>query len=85
MVQLGTVVGSVTVSNTNTTGTVTFKYAEPDANYKVICTPSSVSGTPAASSTIITRITKTTTNFVVTVAAAPGAGNSVTFDYIIGR
>ena len=74
--------GSVTVTDPATTGAATFATEEPDTSYFVTLTASAESGTPAIDSHIVTSIAKTTTGFTVTVAAAPGASASVTFDWI---
>lgn len=43
----------------------------------------SFTGSPPADAFIITSYTKSTTNIGITVAAAPGVGNLITFDYIL--
>lgn len=77
--------GSFTVSAGATTGTVTFTVEEPDNNYKLVVTPVSDTGTPAAGSNRVKKIAKSEDEFVVTIEAAPGDGASVTFDWILIR
>ncbi|MDD3927245.1 MAG: hypothetical protein PHT33_11375, partial [bacterium] len=77
--------GSVTVSGTSTSATVTFGTAEADASYFLTLTPVAESGTPVADSRRIRSITKNTTGFTVNLVAAPGAGNSVTYDWHLIR
>lgn len=78
-------IGTVTVTGAATTGTATLGLAQPDASYSVFLTASTVSGAPAASSTVVRSISKTTTGFTVTVQAAPGGATSVTLNYAIMR
>lgn len=58
---------------------------EPDLNYQVIAMATGSTGAPVTSSLIVSSVAKTTTTFLPTLAAAPGAGNSVTFDYFVVR
>lgn len=78
----GRVSGSVTVTGAATTGTASFT-AQATATYALSLTPASVTGAPAASSSVVRSIAKTTTGFTVTVQVAPGVGTSVTFDYLV--
>jgi hypothetical protein len=75
--------GQVTVTGAATTGVATLASTQAAATYALSVVPVSVTGTPAANSSVILSIAKTTTTFTVTVAAAPGVGNSVTFDYVL--
>lgn len=77
--------GQIAVANAATTGAVVFTTAETDAVYFLAVTPVSVTGAPAAGSNRITQIAKTNTGFTITVEVAPGAGTSVTFDWILIR
>lgn len=79
--------GTVTIVDANTSATVTFGTAEADTSYRLTTSPVPVSsaGTPAAGSGTPTALTKTTTGFTLTVSAAPGVGNSVTFDWHLLR
>lgn len=65
--------------------TYTFGDAEKpkDANYVVMATARDFSGSPAASAFVVTRIARTVDSFVLTTAAAPGGGNTVTFDILL--
>ena len=77
--------GAVTVSDMNTSALASFGTSEPDGNYYLTLTPTSVSGTPAAGANRIASIDKVTTGFTVHIEAAPGAGNSITFDWHLIR
>jgi len=77
--------GTVTVSNTDTEGTVTFAEAQDDATYEIVLTASAETGTPAAGSATVTKQAKTASGFTITLEAAPGASNSVTFSWILRR
>lgn len=72
--------GSVTIADAATSGDVTFAEAFTDAAYFVTASPSAKVGTPAAGSRSVDSFTKTAAKVTVTLQAAPGAGNSVTFD-----
>lgn len=77
--------GSVTIADANTTGAVTFVTPMADANYRVVAVRTGASGVIAASSDVVASVTKTATGFTLTVKAAPGAGTSVTFDWVATR
>ena len=78
--------GTVTVTGTATTAAVEFTNAEPDANYRVMLTPRSSSGSPAAGAfTPVAPSSVTTAGFTVNVLAAPGGGNSVSFNWFLYR
>jgi hypothetical protein len=72
----GTRTGTVTLSGTATTTTVTFATAEPDTLYNVIgLVPTPGTGTPTMS--FVYPSDKTTAGFTVNAASAPGASNDV--------
>jgi hypothetical protein len=78
------VFGTITVSDANATADVTFSSAVSNTNYIVTFTPViSKTGSPASGAFQITELAKTTTKFTITLAAAPGAGTSVTYQYRI--
>jgi hypothetical protein len=77
--------GSVTVSGTATTGTVTFPTAEPDATYFLQVTPAAPTGTPAAGSNRVKSISKAAGSFTITLEVAPGASMGQTFDWVLIR
>lgn len=77
--------GALTISDSGTTGAVTFDVEEPDDSYHVAVTPVSSTGTPDTGSNRVLSVTKTSAGFTVEVEAAPGSGNSVTFDWILVR
>jgi hypothetical protein len=72
--------GTLTIADPATTAVFTFAEEQPDTNYFVQVTGSAFSGTPLADAFIPVSIAKTTTGFTLTIAVAPGAGDSVTFD-----
>lgn len=77
--------GTAMVSEGNTSIVVTFAEEEPDAEYYLDATPITKSAAPAAGSNRVDHIDKTTAGFTLHVEAAPGAGESVTFDWILMR
>ncbi len=83
--------GTVTISNTATSGTVNFGGGsgsagnETNTNYRLSVTPVSQSGNPRSGSNRVTSVTKSLTGFTVYVEAYPGNGNSVTFDWHLVR
>ena len=79
--------GTVQFSDATTAMTVTFAstISMADTNFEVFLTVSGISGTPATNSLFPIGITKTTTGFTATIAAAPGTGNSVTYNYLVVR
>lgn len=74
--------GSVTISGTDTSAVVTFATPRNNTDYAVVASASDFTGAPAAAPRIVARITKTKTGFTILNAGAPGAGNSVTFDWM---
>jgi hypothetical protein len=76
--------GHFTVSEAETSATITFATPLADADYHVVATPVGFTGAPDAASRTITVITKTVNGFTATLSAAPGASASVTFDYLAG-
>lgn len=79
------VVGQLTVNETDTTATHSFATAQTDTNYYVQCTCIGVTGSPTVDAVVITDITKATGSFTITVNAAPGAGNTTIFDFLVYR
>jgi len=77
--------GSVTMADAATTGDFTFAVAFDDTSYFVTASPSAKIGTPAAGSQNVDAFTKAVDKVTVTLQAAPGAGNSVTFDVMAIR
>ncbi len=69
-----------------------FDVPEPDAAYFLSVTPTAIgcapqpcTPAPAAGSNRIKRINKTANGFTIHLEVAPGAGQSVTFDWILIR
>ncbi len=77
--------GSVTVSDAATTQAVTFGTAQANTSYRVMLTAVSSTGTPGVNAHVIVGVAKTTGGFTITVGAAPGVGNTVTFDWHLWR
>jgi hypothetical protein len=77
--------GSVTISGTATTGTVTFPTAEPDSSYFLQVTPAAPTGTPAAGSNRVKSISKAAGSFTITLEVAPGTSMAQAFDWVLIR
>lgn len=77
--------GAFQVTATSATHTVTFATAEPDTNYRVLLSINAVTGTPAAGANRVLSVAKTTAGFTVTFEADAGAGNAVTFAWMLFR
>lgn len=75
--------GEVTISDANTSATVTLAATERVATYVPTCNVVATTGTPAAGSKTVSISGRTTTQFVVNLDAAPGVGNSVTVGWSI--
>lgn len=77
--------GAVTIANAATTAAVTIS-TQPDTNYFPVFSGAGFTGAPSASAFVAVSITaKTTTGFTVTIAVAPGVGNSVTLNWRVAR
>lgn len=77
--------GSFNIADAATTALVTFASAQPDTNYEITFGPQAIAGAPAIDASIVRSYAKTTTDFTVTIAAAPGAGTSVTISWQLQR
>ena len=80
--------GTVTITGAAVSQAVLFGagFAEADANFKIIMTADSATGTPAAGSyTPKPATSKATTGFTANCEVAPGVGNSVTFTWMLLR
>lgn len=77
--------GSVTIANLATSATVELAIDQGGPDYIVNPAFVSSTGTPPAAAKDWTGITKAAGSFTITIGAAPGAGNSVTFDWITRR
>jgi 1-aminocyclopropane-1-carboxylate deaminase/D-cysteine desulfhydrase-like pyridoxal-dependent ACC family enzyme len=76
--------GSVTISNAATTAVVAIE-TQPNTSYYVTFGGSAFTGAPGATAFVVVTLAKTTTQFTLTLAAAPGVGNSVTLDWHVAR
>ena len=79
--------GTVDVSGSATFASLVFPVLQPEAddNYRLVLTPVSLVGSPAAGSSRVRNVSKATSGFTVYVEAAPGTNSSVTFDWILVR
>lgn len=77
--------GQVALTGASATSSVTFVSAEPDSGFFVQLTPTAQAGTPATGAFTVSQIDKTTGGFTVHVLAAPGAGNTVVYDWFVYR
>ena len=77
--------GTATVSNTDTGSTVTFDVEQKDTDYVIMIQAKSITGSPLTASLVVSSKTYGTETFSFTVADAPGAGTSVTFDWQLIR
>lgn len=77
--------GQFTISNAAVASTVTFGVAQPNTAYRVEVQAISSTGTPVVGSYTVIQKAYTVNNFTVTIFSAPGAGNSVTFEWQLIR
>ena len=77
--------GQVTIADTALSATVTLTPAEPDGLYFVQLTPVVTTGGAPTGAGTVTGVTKATGSFQVSVAAAPGAGRVVIYDWLVHR
>lgn len=75
----------VTVTGAATTGVYNFSPAQVDTNYRVMATPQTSTGAPPDGAFIVADIAKTTNDITLTVRAAPGGVDTVTFNLLIVR
>lgn len=78
--------GEFVIADTNDTVTIDlrepieFDEGEP---YGVMITPVDFDGSPAANAFTVIRVTRESTGFAMLLLAPPGAGNSITFNYLV--
>lgn len=77
--------GTFTVSDTDTQAEVTIARQQSDANYLFLVTPLAISGTPADLAHSIASVQRAQQSATVTLKAAPGAGASITYSYLVAR
>ncbi|MBD2865580.1 glycosyl hydrolase family 28-related protein [Paenibacillus oceani] len=78
--------GSVTILESDTSQTVSFANVEPDANFRILLTVRSVSGSPASGAYIpLAPSGKAATGFTVHLQAAPGPRSSITYEWFLFR
>lgn len=88
--RIAAVAGQFTIEDDNNAATITLPVVsgqpQPDTDYFPIVSPAGFSGAPGADAFIVASIeNKTTSGFDVVLRDAPGAGNSVTFNYTVAR
>lgn len=84
-IQNGHVSGSVTISDIADSETINLSVPQPDPNYRAILQAVAFSGTPDDGAFTIKSKSYTANSFSVTLVAAPGLGNSVTFEWQMVR
>ena len=77
--------GQATVVDGNFSANVGLTGGEPDAEYFVQLTVSSTTGGPAPAALTVSGVNKSTSGFEVTLLGSPGAGKSVTYDWLVHR
>lgn len=77
--------GEFTISGTNDSATINLREGLPDDqdDYGVIITPIDFDGSPNSNAFTVTRVTRAPDAFALLLLAAPGAGHSVTFNYLV--
>lgn len=84
-INAGQISGTVLLSDPNNVITITWDSPQVDTNYRVIVQAISSTGTPPQGAFIVVAKAYTKTTFSFTLAAAPGAASSVTFEYQLIR
>lgn len=80
------VAGTASIAETATFVDVTLTTEQADADYWVLPVVESISGAAATNSKVCNGVSnKTTTGFRISSVAAPGAGTSVTWRWLLGR
>lgn len=79
--------GTITISGATNTETFTFATADVqnDTSYIVVLTAAGTTGSPPIDAVHIISQSYTKNGFSIAVNASPGAGNSVTFNWILAR
>ncbi len=77
--------GKFRISETTNTVTVPFKYTEPDTNYQPLIQLVESDLLADLDASRFTTVTKGTNSMTLVPAAAPGAGNSLEFEYALVR
>lgn len=79
--------GSFTISGTTSSVVVNFgtAQAQDDDKYQILASAVSFTGSPVLDALVVISTTKTKDSFTIAVNQAPGAGNSVTFNWVLVR
>lgn len=77
--------GSAEIDETNNAFEVVFSIPQANDRYAVAITAIGSTGSPGVNAFVVKAVTKTRTGFTFQLFAAPGAGNSVTFDWQVQR
>ncbi len=81
----GFLAGTFTITDAADSETLNFSTDQVDANYRIMIQAINTTGTPDDSSYVVKSKTYGTGSFSVTLVAAPGIGNSVTFEWQLIR
>jgi hypothetical protein len=77
--------GSFTLSGLTTSQVVTFTPTQPNTNYRFMLQAKDFTGTPPTDALVIKKKIYTINDVTVTIAGAPGVGNSVTWEWQLIR
>lgn len=77
--------GTFTISNAAVSSVIAFGAPETNLAYKVMVQAISSTGAPPVGAFAVAQKTYTVNNFTVTMFSAPGAGNSVTYEWQLIR
>lgn len=77
--------GEVTITGTNNTGSFTFSEAQDDTDYVVLIAPKGYTGTPSIDAFTVVKKTYSADKFEFNINGAPGSGASVTYDFVLIR
>lgn len=77
--------GQVVLEGAAVSVTVELEVNQGGLDYIVLVNPVARAGSPAANSDQVSSITKEANRFTATFKAAPGAGNSIKFDWLTRR
>lgn len=82
---INSIYGTFDISETDIGIELTFTEEQPDTDYRVIVQPVSNSGSPANNAFILKEKTYATDKFTAIMLAAPGAGNTITYEWQLIR
>ena len=82
---INSIYGTFDISDTDVGIELTFVEEQPDTDYRVIVQPLSNTGSPANNAFIVKEKTYATDKFTVIMLAAPGAGDTITYEWQLIR